>query len=183
MKYQKTLKVGMGCFWKQKRWEIVGVECDRWLLGDTSNFMSEVKLVAKDQVEMIAEEVFDIGDPVYSNHTFKGIVTGFEHKTNRVICAKTGTDIQNDRSNRWAYKPHELNLDPQEIRFETNKIYVVEFICGRKYNVRALQDPQSNYAMTLYNIVDGQIIARGIKHTIGFRELLTVHSITKIEPR
>lgn len=189
-KTASTLDIGDKCFWKGKVWEITGTHGrGRWVMYDTlgsHNVHSEAAVIAKDAVEILAHEAFKVGDKVMRGDkpdcTFKGRVTGYEPETNRVVCVSGfNTDPMEERTNRWAYKPHELALMPEEIKLVANRIYLATLATGYQETVRALQDPHSEDCLTLYAVNNGSIVTRGLRKVITADDLLRRHKIENVQ--
>ena len=105
-----------------------------------------------------AESIFKIGDKVRSKISFRGVVTGFEEETNRVICRSQHQD-PTDRQ-RYAYRIDELLKDIQS--FKENKIYKLAIGCDI-IKVRALPFPNSQRRMAFYRVDNGEYVTSALR--------------------
>ena len=126
----------------------------------TSN--SIVMAVAVNQIELRVQDVYNIGEKVYSIFgRFIGIVTGYEIANNRIVCRslyKTNGRI------RYAYKPDELTQNENFIansvldKLQVNHKYQIKYIdksAGKCVEViRLIQQDEEIYFL---NCVTGHI--------------------------
>lgn len=75
-----------------------------WVVLGTN--MSYGLVVPEKQLKALATDTFNVGDVVQGLRHFTGVVTGFEHETNRVVCRSAH---EQDRR-RYSYAPYELTL-------------------------------------------------------------------------
>lgn len=155
------LEVGARAFWNGKIWEIVAADKHHWMLFDPHEQpvfgLGTAHAVPKSQVEVVADEAFNIGDKVRTHHTFTGKVVAFDRERNEVICISTAPDPKGGERARWAYKVNELQHMPQ-FTFELNKVYRVSYF-GRPFvEVRAVQEPRDGEQVVLYRADTGTYV-------------------------
>lgn len=128
-----SLIVGNLVFFKGKQWRIATATRDEVGLIPLNIPFNTVMIVARANVEPLAENLYKIGDPVASQHTFAGVVTGFEVETNRVVCMSNKIKEYEDRvepgsgdRTRFAYALKDIRPN------NTVKINI-----GGRYKVRA----------------------------------------------
>lgn len=117
------LSIGKKCFFKGKHYEIVGAYDEKhWTAVLLGQPISEVVVLPKRKVEPLITEMFTIGDPVRSHHSFRGRVTGFEILENRAICVSERiegyVDLYEPASGsrtRWSYGFNEIVLHEEAI--------------------------------------------------------------------
>jgi hypothetical protein len=157
---QGMLSIGNKCFYKQRGivCEIVGQNGrDTWVIrrNDKPDWAEQV---FKDDVEPLASDIFEVGDKVYSKHTFRGTVTGFEPGTNRVICVSEGTNPVTERTNRWSYKTDELMIQPKKIPLRLMKQYAVTAVrSSYGISVTAMEHHSDRNSVVLYRNDNGTI--------------------------
>lgn len=155
------LEVGTRAFWNGKIWEIVAEDKLHWILFDSHEQsmlgLGKARAVFKSQVEVVADEAFNIGDKVRTYHTFTGKVIAFDRERNEVICISTAPDPKGGERARWAYKVNELQRMPR-FTFELNKVYRISYF-GRPFvEVRAVEEPRDVEQVVLYRVDTGTYV-------------------------
>lgn len=90
--------------------------------------------VSPEDVETPVDTLFKLGEQVASFNKFRGVVTGFEEDTNRVICRSDYNDCYDRR--RYAYKASELQPAPKV--FELGNCYVLHAVAPGVEAVRVI---------------------------------------------
>ena len=101
-----AVKIGDQVLFEGFSYQVVGIMGHQAVIFHPEVSNTSAFVVPMCRLEYDAQAMFAIGDQVRSHNTFRGVVTGFEEETNRVICCSSlGTTA--DRR-RYAYKPNEL---------------------------------------------------------------------------
>lgn len=131
------MNVGSRVWYDGKILEVVGRglgKYDRPFLTLWDGCSDSTTAVSPEDVEVPVKEIFGLGEQVASFNTFRGVVTGFEEDTNRVICRSNYNHVDDRR--RYAYKASELQPAPK--LFELGNCYMLHAVAPGVKAVRVI---------------------------------------------
>lgn len=158
--------VGKRCYYNGKVYEIVGENGANYILwnpngSDKGHWYAYE--VSKKAVEPVADTLFNVGDIVRSEYSFKGKVVAFDYTKNEVICISLSDNPKGGGRARWSYKPRELEKIAV-FCFELNKTYKFKYH-GRIIHVRAMECVFNNSLVQLYHVDSGKFFRAINKYT------------------
>ena len=162
------LSVGRNAFWNGVVHQIIAQSSPtQWVLSaHGAPLGTPGVIVAKSQVQPVAQEVFQIGDAVASKWSLRGVVCGYE-EGNGVVVRSDKTNTYDERWGkdtakrvRWTYGVHELR-HVEEVTLELNRTYTVVMPYGPSnmpVGVRVMQHASKRGWVTLYREDAGTLL-------------------------
>ncbi|MNP04855.1 hypothetical protein D3C76_967890 [compost metagenome] len=142
------------------------------------------------QIEPLARDAFPVGTRVETPHYFKGVVTGYEDDTNRVVCYSDKTNEYNDNIDpgdadriRYSYSVRGIRKI-EEIQLAVGQHYVLTTHRGNGTNVLVTYHPTQKNTLMLVDVFGGSILAMFDKNKVSQRDLKSkqIASLVRMEP-
>lgn len=153
---KSTLCIGSRIFYNGHYGVIVGEDHKAWVCLLEGEFASAFGINKKD-VQPLASAVFEVGQRVRSGYTFRGVVTGFELDTNKVVCVSEKIGQYTDRKEpgdggrvRYAYEIDKIFPVETHLDLKQNNVYRIEHKVKGSIMVRALECTYDSDRFELY---------------------------------
>ncbi|MNB67149.1 hypothetical protein D3C75_136340 [compost metagenome] len=129
------------------------------------------------RIDPLARDAFPVGTRVETPHYFKGVVTGYEDDTNRVVCYSDKTDEYTDNIDpgdadriRYSYSVRGIQKI-EETYLSVGQHYILTTIRGGTATVVVTYHPEKRDSHMLVDVFSGSILATFTNLRVSRRDL------------